>query len=241
MSAVLFVGNSYLSFNNGIGWHLSRLRAGRQPASPVRTTSVSITGGGLDWHDLDSYFRPDAIGSYFYDENNNVGFRHGGPQFDIAVLMDSSQGPIHPSLRSRFEETVRRFCAIARRHGAQPVLLATWAYRNRPEMTDLLAEAYAAAATTNEARVVPVGRAFRQVLADRPDIVLHMSDNSHPSLAGTYLAACAVEATLFPGPEGTSAWTADLYPSTAHYLQSVARSVVGQAVPHRTGETSSEP
>ena len=29
---------------------------------------------GLDWHDVESYFRPNAIGSYSFDEQNNVVF-----------------------------------------------------------------------------------------------------------------------------------------------------------------------
>lgn len=63
-ASILYVGNSYLSFNNGIGWHVSSLHASTKPARRLRITSAVITGGGLAWHDVESYFRPNAVGSY---------------------------------------------------------------------------------------------------------------------------------------------------------------------------------
>lgn len=225
-SLILFVGNSYLSFNNGIGWHVSRLEASSSPARRLRSTTAAITGGGLDWHDLGSYFRPDAIGSYAYDDRNNVVPRPPGKLFDVVVMLDSSQGPIHPALRDRFRATARRFSALCRDHGAEPVFLMTWAYRDRPGMTAALADAYAAAGAANNATVIPVGLAFARSLSERPDIVLHMADNSHPTLAGSYLAACTVRAVLFPARAEASAWSADLDPSTTRYLDAVARAVV---------------
>ena len=47
------------------------------------------------------------------------------------------------------------------------------------------------------AAVVPAGMAWQQFLSrhDRP--VLHDRDQSHPTLAGSYLAACAYLAVLF--------------------------------------------
>lgn len=225
-ASILFVGNSYLSFNNGIGWHVSRLEAAATPSRRLRSTTAAITGGGLDWHDLASYFRPNAIGSYAYDDRNDVVLRPSGKLFDVVVMLDSSQGPIHPALRERFHDTARRFSGICREHGAEPVFLMTWAYRDRPDMTAALAEAYATAGAANNALVIPVGLAFAQSLSQRPDIVLHMADNSHPTLAGTYLAACTVRAALFPGRSEASAWTADLDPPTARSLDAVARRTV---------------
>jgi len=46
------------------------------------------------------------------------------------------------------------------------------------------------------ARVAPVGRAWRRALAAQPPFVLHRPDKSHPSPAGTYLAACVFYASL---------------------------------------------
>jgi hypothetical protein len=89
-ASILYVGNSFLSFNNGIGWHVARLHASGNPRQRLRSTSVSITGGGLDWHDVDSYFRPNAIGAYSFDDANNLVFNDKGKLFDVVVMMDCS-------------------------------------------------------------------------------------------------------------------------------------------------------
>ena len=49
------------------------------------------------------------------------------------------------------------------------------------------------------ATVVPAGLAWQHCLAAHPDIVLHDKNQSHPNLAGSYLAACTFYATLFLG------------------------------------------
>jgi hypothetical protein len=164
-------------------------------AASACATSVSITGGGLDWHDVESYFRPNALGAYSFDEANDVVFNDHDRLFDVVLMMD--QCPIHARLAATFHATVKKNSETVRRHGAKPVLLMTWAYEDRPEMTARLAEAYATAGNDNDATVVPAGLAFAAALSRRPDPRLHMDDRSHPSLAGTYLAACAVYATLF--------------------------------------------
>jgi hypothetical protein len=70
--------------------------------------------------------------------------------------------------------------------------------------------------------VIPAGLAFARAHRQRPELVLHASDRRHPSLAGTYLAACTVYAALFKkSPEGLK-YTAGLDAGTATFLQTVA-------------------
>jgi hypothetical protein len=45
--------------------------------------------------------------------------------------------------------------------------------------------------------VVPVGLAWQRFLRHHDEPVLHDKDQSHPSPAGTYLAACVFLAVLF--------------------------------------------
>lgn len=222
LAAILYVGNSFLSFNNGIGWHVSRLHASAHPDKRLRATSVAITGGGLDWHDVESYFRPDAIGAYSFDDRNNLVFNDKGKLFDVVLMMDCSQCPIHPILGKVFHTTARRHSETVRSHGAEPAFLMTWAYADRPEMTAALAEAYTTAGNDNDAFVIPVGLAFAAALAQRPDIRLHMDDKRHPSLAGTYLAACTVYMALFRRSPVGLAHRAGLEETTAAFLQSTA-------------------
>ena len=55
-ASMLWVGNSFY-FNNSMHGHLGGLlNAGG--VSGVRQTSVTISGSGLDWHDMASHFKP---------------------------------------------------------------------------------------------------------------------------------------------------------------------------------------
>ena len=89
-------------------------------------------------------------------------------------------------------------------------------------MTAQLAEQYTLAANANDALVIPAGLAFARAIAKRPDIELYQADKRHPSLAGTYLAACTVYATLYrKSPEGLK-YTAGLSPELVGTLQTAA-------------------
>jgi hypothetical protein len=93
-------------------------------------------------------------------------------------------------------------------------------------VTRQLAAAYTTAGNDNDAFVILVGLAFAAALTKRSEVRLHMADKSHPSLAGTYLAACAVYAALLRrSPEGLG-YTAGLDAATADFLQAVARETV---------------
>ncbi len=220
--SAIFIGNSFFYYNNSLHNHVSLLLRAADPARRIRMTSVTISGSGADWHDVDSYFRPNAIGTYSFDADNNVVFNKIDRLFDLAIMMDCSQCPIHPQLRSTFFEYSRRHSETVRRHGAQPVFFMSWAYADRPEMTAELADAYTQAGNDNAALVIPAGLAFAAAHKQRPSLVLHASDKRHPSIAGTYLAAATVYAALFrTSPEGLT-YTAGLDGDTAHFLQTVA-------------------
>ena len=102
VKSVLYVGNSYFSFNNGVGWHVTRLHASRAATERLRSTSITITGDGLGWHDVESYFRPDAVGSYSFDQDSAIVFNEGDRLFDVVLMMDCSQCPVHPVLKTLF-------------------------------------------------------------------------------------------------------------------------------------------
>src|SRR6478735_7717573 len=93
----IFIGNSFFYYNNSMHSHVLAMQRAADPANKqaYRATSVTISGSGLDWHDVESYFRPKAIGNYSFDESNNVVFNKLDKLFDVAVMMDCSQCPIH--------------------------------------------------------------------------------------------------------------------------------------------------
>jgi hypothetical protein len=222
--AVLWVGNSFFYYNNSMHGHVGQLVRGSAMADKTghRGVSATISGSGINWHDLESHFKPNGVGSYSFNAKNEVVFNTFTKPFDVVLMMDCSQCPIHPQLRTVFYEHAKKNSYIARKHGARPAFFMSWAYADAPEMTEQLATEYTNAGRANNALVVPAGLAFAASLKARPDIELTIADKRHPTLAGTYLAACTVLASLYQtNPEGNS-YNAGLDAATAKFLQTVA-------------------
>lgn len=221
--SAIYIGNSFFYYNNSLHGHVGRLVAAGMPGHRWRTSSATISGSGFDWHDVESYFRPKGIGTYSFDASNNVVFNDPKQKlFDVAIMMDCSQCPIHPTLKTVFREYAKKHSDTVRRHGAKPVFFMSWAYADVPEMTAQLAEAYTQAGNEHGALVIPAGLAFARSIARRPDLNLYIADKRHPSLAGTYLAACTVYATLFKRSPVGLKYNAGLDDATAAHLQTVA-------------------
>jgi hypothetical protein len=227
--SLLWVGTSFFYYNNSMHNHVGQLLRSAGDRG-FRQTSATISGSGLNWHDMQAHFKPGGMGSYSFNAKNEVVFNTGErarPRlFDAVLMMDCSQCPIHPQLSALFFEAVTRDAAIVRRHGAEPILFMSWAYQDAPEMTASLADAYVKAGAANNLRVVPAGLAFARSLARRPDLVLHAADKRHPSVAGTYLAAATVMATIYRVSPVGNAYTAGLPPDVAAHLQSIAAETV---------------
>jgi len=142
--------------------------------------------------------------------------------WDIVVMQGHSRGPISEGTAEPFKKAARKFARIARKRGTRPVFFMTWAYTDKPEMTALLDKAYTDIGRELDAQVVPVGLAFATVTVERPDIPVRTEDGRHPSLTGSYLAACTFFAALYnQSPEGLP-YDAGLGEETTAYLQQVA-------------------
>src|SRR5262249_53744780 len=139
-----------------------------------------------------------------------------------AVMMDCSQCPIHPKLKSVFTDYVRKDADIVRAHGARPIFFMSWAYADKPEMTEQLAEAYTVAGNANNALVIPAGLAFARARQRQPELTLYAPDKRHPSLAGTYLAACTTLAALTGRSPVGNTYLAGLDQPTGKFLEEVA-------------------
>ena len=106
----------------------------------------------------------------------------------------------------RMHENVRLFDEAIKAACSTTVLYMTWARLNAPESQQAIADAYAGVGRELGATVVPVGLAWQRFLRRHERPVLHDKDQSHPSLAGSYLAACVLYATLFgESPMGAAA------------------------------------
>lgn len=226
--SVLLVGNSFMYYNNGVGSYARQISVDQH--EPMTFTMTTIGGAGLDWHLVKSYLRPNGLRSYSTtgDGSNRLVFHEypDGKIFDAVILQDNSQGPIHPELSKLFRKYAAIHCKDIREVGSEPLLMMTWAYADKPEMTALLANATIEVANENRAMVVPVGLAFANAKKGRPDLRLIVADNRHPTPAGTYLEGCVIFATLSGkspvGSKCTGVGDARISESDARYLQEVA-------------------
>jgi len=225
-TSLLWVGNSFFYYNNSMHGHYNDLVRAGEPGAKNRGTSVTISGSGLDWHDIAAYLAPDGIGKYSFVPGNKIVFNPPGKQFDTVIMMDCSQCPVHPQLAGAFHATVKKDAAIIAKYGARPVLFMSWAYKDAPEMTAQLAEQYTVAGNANDALVVPAGLAFAKAIAKRPELELYQPDKRHPTLAGTYLAACTTYATLRKKSPVGIKYDAGLGAELATFLQTVADETV---------------
>jgi hypothetical protein len=105
-------------------------------------------------------------------------------------------------------------------------LYLTWARRNAPEAQAAITAAYSSIARELGATLVPAGLAWERSLKEQPEIVLHDKDNSHPTLAGSYLAACVFFAVLFDDSPIGIATAKGIDEADAQRLQRIAAEVV---------------
>lgn len=193
---VLFIGNSYTYFNN-LPAQLSGLATSDSGGRPIVTGMLAPGGmtlrGHLDGGRVDSAVR--------------------ARRWDIVVVQEQSAlaNPVRrgsstePGTPERFHAAARTLDSLVRRSGARTVLYQTWARADQPQHTATIAAAYESLAAELGIAMAPVGRAFAMARAERPDLQLHLEDGSHPTAAGSYLAACVLYGTLTGRPvEGLS-------------------------------------
>jgi hypothetical protein len=192
----LFLGNSYTSVNN-----LPQMVA--DIAASVDDTLLfdSSTPGGytLQGHSSNATsLSKIALGTW-----------------DYVVLQEQSQFPSFPI--SQVETEVFPFAHIldslinAKNSCVETVFYLTWGRKNGDAsncaswppvctysgMDSLLNMRYRMMADSNKAIQSPVGAVWKYIRQNFPSIELYQSDESHPSIAGTYASACSFYATLF--------------------------------------------
>jgi hypothetical protein len=89
-----------------------------------------------------------------------------------------------------------------------------------------LRNAYLRISDSAEASVAPIGVAWKYVRDNYPAINLYSGDGSHPSLEGTYLAACGFYASLFRKSPVGATYTAGLSAAIAAQLQVAAEMTI---------------
>ncbi|XUU60553.1 DUF4886 domain-containing protein [Erythrobacter sp. HA6-11] len=221
---ILFVGNSYLYYNDSLHNHLRRMVTAAETAANVELTykSATIGGASLRDHAIDHLLKP-------------ANLRVDAP-FEVVVMQGGSAEPLSAKRRKAFKKTATAYAAKVRAAGAEPVLYMTHAYvpphaRYRADMIEDVASLYLETGNAIDALVIPVGLAFAEAYRRNPEMELHKSfDGSHPSLLGTYLAAATVYASLYrTSPVGNSYdYFGEVSAEDAEFLQQVAHDTVTQ-------------
>ncbi len=172
-----------------------------------------------------------APGGYTLADHWNSGQalnRIRAQKWNYVVLQDQSQEPV--TGRAKFDEFAGKFASEIRASGAEPILFMTW---ERPDSTQYgattqaLADSYFAVGNRYNIKVAPVGLAFARALQEKPGLTLYVQDG-HPTVQGTYLAACVFYATLFnESPVGSRFDLSGISDDERDFLQRIAAQSTG--------------
>mgnify|MGYP000223250809 CR=1 FL=1 len=223
LTHVLFVGNSYLFYNDGLHNHAKRMATERfssMRSGEFQYKSATIGGARLQHHNIDWLLKPGRIGVE--------------RPFQVVIMQGGSFEPLTDEARESFIETTVAYSHKVRQYGGRPMLYMTPAYvpphaKADEGMIDQIMEVYLKAGEAAGAAVIPVGLAFEKSYKERPNFSLHMSfDGTHPNLRGTFLGAYVVLLSLY-GDVGDSLnydYFGRLNADEVSYLQRIARAVV---------------
>lgn len=204
--SILFVGNSFTFYNNSIYSHLRKFLFAEDPATRQEIFLKSMT----------------ISGAVLADHRGGLQQMLESRPWEVIVLQGHSREAIDPTLAPAFQPVVHEFSEKIRSKGAEPVLFMTWAYADRPDMTDKLVRAYTRLGEASGIRVIPVGLAFAQARKQINDVRLHDADNVHPSLEGTYLAAAVFYSALYGKSPLELGYEAGMDGTLARQLRGVA-------------------
>ncbi len=194
--SALFLGNSYTAYNN----------------LPAMTSSLATSVGDV------LIYNSNTPGGYTFEGHStnttSINLMQQGT-WDYVILQEQSQLPSFPE--SQVESDCYPYAAILNEMiksynpCAETMFYMTWGRKtgdagNCPNwppvctyegMDDLLAQRYMQMAADNNAVVSPVGKVWRYLRDSGTTIELYNADNSHPSVAGTYAAACCFYTAIF--------------------------------------------
>jgi hypothetical protein len=93
-------------------------------------------------------------------------------------------------------------------------------------MDNLLDARYRTMAQDNNAIVSPVGAVWRYIRQNFPSIELYQADESHPSVAGTYAAACAFYTVIYRKDSTLITFNSTLSATVAQNIKNATKLVV---------------
>jgi len=216
-TSVLFVGNSYTSYNN-----LPVLFQDLSSSLGKTVVVDSKLNGGYT-------FQSHANDPVTYQKMNSA-------EWDYVVLQAQSQEPSFPYAQVN-SQTLPYAVQLAdsaqtTSECSQALFFMTWGRENGDPQWDSintfdkmnfrLRNAYLRFADSSDASVAPVGVAWKYVRDNHPTISLYAGDGSHPKPAGSYLAACTFYTSIFHESPVGSTFLGGLDAPTAEILQNAA-------------------
>ena len=188
---VLFVGNSYLYYNDSLHNHVRRMVEETFPnkIDSLEFKSATIGGSRLAHHNIDHLL-----------EHKNIAV---SKPFQLVILQGGSGEALSEESRKEFSIQAERLINKIHASGADAALYMTHAYvlphdDYDPGMIKKIKSIYTKAGQNNSSLVLPVGIAYINAYKERPEIILHKTfDGTHPDLLGTYLSACVLFASIY--------------------------------------------
>jgi PKD repeat protein len=221
--SVLFIGNSYTSYNN-----LPQLvQSLSTSAGKTLNIDSSIPGGYL-------------MSSHLNDATTFAKISQGN--WDYVILQEQSQIPtiefyrdndMYPAmtdLKALIEQynpcaKIITYMTWGRRYGGQQCdpsgTYCSPVFDNFNQMQNSLTSAYLEISEQLNVQCAPVGVVWQNILNNSTH-VLHSGDNSHPNMDGSYVAACTIFSSIWKQGASGLSYTAGLSSTLAQYYQLIS-------------------
>ena len=221
----LFIGNSYTYMND----------------LPELINQIAISKGNSLIYESHT---PGGSTLMQHASNSNVQSLLNATEWDYVILQEQSQNPSFPpsQVASQVYPYAESLCEYIREANpcTDPVFFMTWGRENGDSqncaayppictyegMQDRLTESYTEMAQNNESLLAPIGIAWKDLREQHPEINLYSSDGSHPSIQGSYLAACVFYAVLFDDSATNNYTPTNLNINEAQLIQTFANNAV---------------
>ncbi len=225
VTQVLFIGNSYTGVNN----------------LPQLFSDLSLSLGDSVFVDT---YNPGGYTFEMHAVDANTIAKINSRSWDFVVLQEQSQRPSFPPAQVAQDvyPYARQLDSLILLNNpcTETVFYMTWGRKYGDQgncafwppvctflgMQEELRNSYVQMANDNAALVAPVGRAWQSSWTQDSSINLWSSDNSHPSIEGSYLAACVFYETIFRNSCVNAPFISTVTNSTASFLQQVAHLIV---------------
>jgi PKD repeat protein len=221
--SVLFIGNSYTSYNN-----LPQLvQSLSTSAGKTLNIDSSIPGGYLMSSHLDdaTTFAKISQGNWDY-----VILQEQSQIPTIEFIRDNDMYPAMTDLKALIEQynpcaKIITYMTWGRRYGGQQCnpsgTYCSPVFANFNQMQNSLTSAYLEISEQLNVQCAPVGVVWQNILNNSTH-VLHSGDNSHPNMDGSYVAACTIFSSIWKQGASGLSYTAGLPSTLAQYYQLIS-------------------